>query len=537
MKQIFRVEGERITVEENSLDRVIRYLSPISGNRRFVARMKAAFSSSYRGASKRRNAGSGWQATGTDADSSTLFEVEELRDRSSDLIRNNAFALGAINTNVAHTIGTGLKLRPQIDHKLLGMSDDEADGWEESTEREFRFFYESVECDAARRMNGYQKQDLALRSALEKGDYFELMPEIPRAGSPYKLKLQGIEADRVTNPDNASDTLKLAGGIETDKHGAPLLYYIQTKHPGSIIEYSEAKWDSVQAFGKNTGRKNIIHLAKITRPGQRRSVPFLSPVMEDVKQFGRYQEAELMAAVVLGMVTTFLETDLNAPSQDNLGIIDTGQALESDGTMSMGNGSIVDLAPGQKANMANPGRPNTNFDPFILAILRNIGSALEMPYEVILKSYLSSFSASKAANNEMWKFTMNNRSWFSATYCQPIYENWMYEAVTMGRVTAPGFLSDAMTRKAYLGADWIGPAKGQIKEGEEVRAMQGRLSSMVSTIEEETIGISGRSFKRNIRQIAKERRILKDNGLILNQENEPTAQESAQLDAMEGANE
>lgn len=227
-----------------------------------------------------------------------------------------------------------------------------------------------------------------------------------------------------------------------------------------------------------------------------------------------------MAAIVSGMLTVFLESEASGNLRDGEGIVDTGETLESNGDMNLKNGAIVELEPGQKANIANPGRPNTAFDPFIMSILRYIGSALEIPHEVILKHFSVNFSAARAALNEAWKFFKARRVWLADCYCRPIYENWMWEAVSTGRIHAPGFMSDPMTRKAYLGSDWIGPARGQIKEGEEVKAMRGRLAAMVTTIDQETIEMTGKGFKQNIRQIVKERKTLKEAGLVLNKENE-----------------
>lgn len=47
--------------------------------------------------------------------------------------------------------------------------------------------------------------------------------------------------------------------------------------------------------------------------------------------------------------------------------------------------------------MVNPGRPNPNFDPFVIAVLKQIGAALEIPYEILIMAFSSNYSASRAA--------------------------------------------------------------------------------------------------------------------------------------------
>lgn len=69
------------------------------------------------------------------------------------------------------------------------------------------------------------------------------------------------------------------------------------------------KWTRVEAWGEKTGRRNVIHIMNRERIGQRRGVPFLAPVIEALKQLGRYTDAELVAAVVSGMFTVFIEKE------------------------------------------------------------------------------------------------------------------------------------------------------------------------------------------------------------------------------------
>ena len=66
-----------------------------------------------------------------------------------------------------------------------------------------------------------------------------------------------------------------------------------------------------------------LHLKDKTRPGQTRGVPYLAPVIELIKQLGRYTDAEVMAAVVSGMFTVFVHNETGnpefgtAPTMDN----------------------------------------------------------------------------------------------------------------------------------------------------------------------------------------------------------------------------
>lgn len=69
---------------------------------------------------------------------------------------------------------------------------------------------------------------------------------------------------------------------------------------------------------------------------------------------------------------------------------------------------------------------------------------------------------------EAWKMFKMRRTWLSNDFCQPIYEEWLSEAVAKGRVIAPEFFEDPIIRKAYSGAEWNGPTQGFLKSTDTI---------------------------------------------------------------------
>lgn len=524
MNYHFTLGGEAFTITENIFDRAIRFFDPILAHKRLESRVRLglfnAVAGGYTGASQSRRSLSSWNPAPLAADADVLYDLRILRARSRDLVRNEPIATGAVNTTVTNVIGPGLRLQCRIDREILKMSDAEADVWETKTEREFTMWSGSKDCDAARTQNFAGLQDLVFRSTLESGDALTMLLHIERPNNPYALALQIVEADRLVNQHFAAEGTMLlnghivAGGVEQDAAGAPIAYHILNQHPGAVFGNINWTWTIVPAFGAKTGRRNVLHHFKKLRPGQTRGVPFLAPVMESLKQLGRYTEAELMAAVISGFFTVFVKTQLDLPGGFNpmSPITETG-ATTNDDNVKLANGAIVSLAPGEDISTANPGRPNTAFDPFVQAIARQIGVGLEIPYEVLIKHFTASYSAARAALLEAWKFFNGRRAWVAADFCQPVYEAWMDEAVARGRITAPGYFKDPLMRAAYLGSKWIGPAKGQINERDEVVAATLRVDARLSTLDEETAQLNGGDFEDNIRQMSKEQRMLQEKGL------------------------
>jgi len=502
-----------IIPKPNLIDRIVEYVNPVAARKRLAARAAMAYAEGYAGASVTRRSLSGWFTIPRDADGDVLPYQGKLRERSRDLIRNAPVATGAIGLVVSNTVGQGLKLQARIDRDYLKIDDATAEAWESEVEREWALWAETQECDCARTLQFDGIQTLALRQVLENGDAFFLMTRFKRPPGMYLLKLQAIEGDRVTNPDYKSNSGTLSGGVEKDSYGAPIAYHVLQQHPYAMVSnVSAAKWDRLEAFNAKTGLRNMLHLYNVLRPGQTRGVPYLSPVIECLKQLDRYTDAELMAAVVAGMFTVFVKTEsgMGMPSWNPA---DEVGAATDDEDYKLGNGAIVGLAPNEDISTANPGRPNSQFDVFVQSILRQIGMALEIPYEVLIRHFSSSYSASRAALLESWRFFRTRRAWLVKNFCQPVYENWLTEAVAFGRVSAPGFFNDPKIRAAYCGSIWIGDAPGQIDPMKEVNAAEKRLNLGISTLDEETVLLTGGDFEKNLPRIRKERGLLADLGL------------------------
>ena len=109
------------------------------------------------------------------------------------------------------------------------------------------------------------------------------------------------------------------------------------------------------------------------------------------------------------------------------------------------------------------------------------------------------------------------RDWFADDFCQPIYEEWMAEAVARGRINAPGFVTDPARRKAYTACAWNGPARTNLNPVQEVEAAIKRVDACFSTASEETAQMTGGDYNRNIRQRAMEARRKREVDEITNQ--------------------
>lgn len=472
------------------------------------------------GASWRKKAVKGFNAPSGSPHEDIDFNNYTLRQRARMLYMAAPIATSAIKTNRTNVVGVGLRLKSRINREALGLSPEQAEAWQKQTEREFALWAENKRaCDATGINNFYGLQQLALISWLLSGDCIGVLKQykVDRL-LPYSLRVHLIESDRIAtpgnygtgtsvnyttgkNPDNGNT---IYDGVEVDSNGAVVAYHVRSSYPFEVGAPTTT-WARVLAYQEHTGLPNVVHVVECERPDQYRGVSYLAQVIEPLLQLRRYTESELMAAVIESFFTAFIKTE--APTDENpFNQVEPEPPGEPSGPneYSMGPGQVNVMEPGEDVVFADPKRPAGGFDAFVTAICSQIGAALEIPADLLLKKFNASYSASRAALLEAWKAFKMRREWLADDFCRPIYEVWMSEAVARGRIYAPGFFDNPAIHVAYLGSEWLGPSQGQLDPTKEITAEILACSEGFSTHEQSTIRLNGGQWDANVEQLLRE---------------------------------
>lgn len=461
-----------------------------------------------------------WNPFARSAARDTLPHLGTQRAASRELARTNPIAAGAINTSVDRIIGTGLAFVAAPDRRVLGWSADQAEEWKAHVQAEFSLWADDAQaCDLTGEQNFYQAQATAVRGTKESGDIFTLLPNAERTRmQPYALRFQLIEADRVGNPKGVMDSDEVAGGIKFGPGGRPLAAHIYDRHPGAgytakATNLHAGEWVNFQG---ESGRRRLLHHYKKLRPGQPRGVPYLAPVVDLIKQIGRFTDAEVEAAVINSFFTLIIETE-NGNTAPVWGVNNSTATVpgpQPADDIALGPAAVVGLAKGETAKFADPKRPNVNAIEFIHGLAGLIGMGLGIPREVLIKQFNSSYSASKAALLDAWVHFRSERFWAGLSFCQPIVETWLAEAVYLGRVKAPGFFSDPLLRWAYTRAAWPGDSMGSINPKDEVAAYTAAIDARLMTRERAEWELGGTDWNATFDQKWAEHQRLAKKGLL-----------------------
>lgn len=545
----------RVEIKPNIAERALNVVSPKAAVGLFHNRLRklqdeaineagVTMATGYgnHGASRTKNSLIGWLTGGGSPEDDSDLHGRVLRIRARDLDAGGGLARAATRTMKTNVIGSGLIPKPKIDFEALGISEEAAMEWQKLAKREFALWAESTACDAERRSNFYQLQQLAYLTMMLSGDTFALMPTFDIAGFPYKTHVRLLEADRICTPESSGDSTskdtdsggKIIDGVEFDANGMVVAYHITNRHPLASSDSRTIEYVAVQAYGSKTGFPNVLHVMTMERPGQARGIPFVAPMIEQLKQLSRYSDAELTANIIASMMTLFLTQEAGSGDNPNMGIEDAVSEAEKvttdDTRIELAPGAIYKLEPGTKPEMVGTSRANNSYGDYVTNLITQIGASMEIPGEVLMKKFNSNYSASRGALLEFWHMIPVARKNFVSKFNNPIYEAVIAEAVATGRLEAPGFFDDAMIRKAWCGVDWIGTNMGIIDPKKEVEAAIKRIATNISTEEREAAEFNGSDWAENIVQRRKEMKAAYDMAV----EFTPPAQVSAPIDGGAG---
>ena len=508
--------------EPSGLDRFFLKWTPRYGKRRMQGVVRSyiwtRWGGGYDAGSSRPKEFQEWEPDVDSAISALHPALYDIRARARDVCRNNPLAAGAMDSACRSVIGTGLRVRPMIDHEFLDVDEEAADEWNKQARRCFELWATPEGgCDISMNRSFEELQSLVFRGLFEGGDVLVLDRFLSGRESPYSSCVQTIEAEQVSNPENDADSEELAGGVEVEMDtGIVRAYHVSSEHPGHMNQ--APRWFRLPAYNEH-GQRVARLVYRPHRIGERRGVPWLAAVLKSMKQLDRFTNAELQAAVVSSFFTAFIFSEGGGMEDDPLGMGIEGDpgpegptaiARQEDGDIRLGHGLVTNLGPGEKVEFADPRRPNDLYRPFVEMMWQHIGIGLGIPYEVFTMRFQESYSAAKGALAEAAKTFRVSKTLIQTHFCEPAYKRVIAESVARGLLDAPGFFDDPLKMRAWCRASWMGDAVVSLDPEREIKAARERIAAAVSNIDRESREITGSTFDENIAQRLKEAALMKE---------------------------
>lgn len=409
------------------------------------------------GSTGRRAAG--WNASSLGVNTLLWGNLDQIRRRSRDEIRNNPWATSAIDNFEANVIGTGISPQWQIENETLRLQIQEA--WDEWTD----------EVSADGLLNFYGLEALSAREVFEAGEVLIRFHVRPASwGMSVPLGLQLIEGEQLPTFRNMPQTDpkgdSVFSGIRTDFRGRRVAYEMYRGNPGDSSQYANAyEIVSVPA-------SEIVHVFKPLRAGQLRGQPALTAVLALLYELEQYSDAELVRKKLAAMFAGFItQTDSQSPvmPQTPAGMNSAGQ----DTGTSIGKleaGTLQQLLPGE--DITFPQVPESgDFESALRVYLHKFAAGIGATYEQITGDLKGvNYSSIRAGLLEFRRrceqFQYNV---IVHQMCQPIAKRWLKEAVLCGRLNLPGYLDN---QRQYHKIRWDTPGWKWVDPAKEVQAYE-----------------------------------------------------------------
>jgi len=451
-----------------------------------------------------------WSPQIRSPDSEINFYRDRMVARSRDLVRNDGWASGGITRILDNTVGTHLRLSSNPDYRALhlrtgitGFDAVWADEFRRAAEALWRGYSENPGHynDVARQLTVGQQFRLAMRHKLIDGDALAVtywMPDrVGLGGSDYATSLMLIDPDRLSNPYQMVDTRYMRGGVEIDDYSVPVAYHIRNAEQNDWYNSVESMtWERV-AREEEDGWQRVIHDYDRDRVGQHRGVGVFTPVLAHAKMLAKYYGVELQAATIAATFGTYVTSPYDpALVQDALGggegeelpLYQSLRAEWANERPAMLNGArMPTLAPGESIESVSSDHPHGNFGEFAHEMLRTMAAALGLSAEQITQDWSkTNYSSARAALLESWKTLTRRSAEFKSNFANPVYANWLQEAMERGELPLPNGAPDYIECKtAYSRCDWLGVARGWIDPVKEKAGSILGMNAGLSTLKRE----------------------------------------------------
>ncbi len=376
-----------------------------------------------------------------------LQGLQNIRNRARDVSSNDWSGESGIQKWTTSLIGIGITPRfKRIKSKTRKL--ELTDLWND--------FVALADADCV--LNLYAMQTLVVRSWLDAGEVFvRRRARFNDEGLPVPLQLQIIEAEFCPMMDVDSYQglpvgHRIRSGIELDKRGKRVAYWLYKEHPGDGAMMMGLPDEMVRVAASD-----ICHVFEPKRPGQLRGVSMLAPVLNRLKTIENYDDATLTRQQMANMVVGFITRGLpSAGDDDDINPMTNADnvAGPSGPLVGMQPGLLQELDDGQSIEWSNPPEAGTDYPNYMRTQHMGTSAAAGLPYELFSGDIKEvSDRTLRVIINEFRRFA-EQRQWqiVIPMMCQRVIEWFALAAILAGKATPEEF--DDIRRVEHAPHGW-----------------------------------------------------------------------------------
>lgn len=394
--------------------------------------------------------------------------TEPLRRRARDSVANDWGGHAAVQKWTTSLVGIGII--PRWDDEALNES--------------YADFMREADADGV--LDGYGIQALGVTSWYSAGEVF-LRRRDRSLDAPLSVpvQVQLIESDYCPMFDSTSWPglpvgNRIRQGIELNKYGRRIAYWMFKEHPGEMVNKSPTPDQMIRIPASE-----ISHLFEPKRPGQLRGVSELANILIRIRSSADFEDAVLDRQKLANLFVAFIKRPPPPETADIEFDPLTGLPRYYD---AVGNplaalepGIMQELQPGEDVTFANPPEAGTTFSEYMRTSQLGTAAGGGLPYELFSGDIQNvSDRTLRVVINEFRRYC-EQRQWHLVIprLCQPMVDWWAEAMVLAGKLPMSRLREAKAATHNPHGWEYIHPV--QDVEG-KLKAIEGGLTSRSAEI-------------------------------------------------------
>lgn len=378
-----------------------------------------------------------WLATNTAINQELRQDLNKLRARGRDLVKNNDYAKkfsGMCSNNIIGPSGVRLQMTVQ-----------DAPG---KPDRMAKVAIESAWTRWCKMADITRQQDLrglcaGLMGAMPSDGEFlvrEVMGEA--AGNPFNYALQVIDVDRIDTQYNGIEPATgntVIMGVEVNNYRRPVALHIWTAHPQDYTGRHRMR--------ERVAIEEVIHGFKVDHAEQVRGIPWMAPGMLSLHHLGGFMFSAILAAEHGANHYGWIQSPTGEPppgwtdgGRDEGGAETgiTGGSKDVEQIMYVQPGQYDTLPAGYEVKPSTSKYPETSFGPFVKTALQRVASGWRVAYNSLANDLEGvSFSSIRSGTIEERDRWMEDQEWFIHIFMERVFQNWLLMALLSGAIRGP----------------------------------------------------------------------------------------------------
>lgn len=361
-----------------------------------------------------------WLATRDSINQELRADLDRLRARGRDLVKNNDYAakfVGMCKNNIVGPDGFMLQARTEFKPGVPDELDNAA--------IESAFARWSAACDLTGTMSLKDVCETIVGGLPSDGEFLVRFVRGAEARNPFNFAVQLIDVDRIDTGYHAQlqNGNRVVMGIERDVFGRPQAVYLFDGHP-----------NDGEASNRNRTRvpvDELVHRFKLEVAGQARGIPWMAPGMLSLHHLGGFKLAALLAAEHGANHYGFFVTEDGQPAFGE-------KDAATQQTIATSQPGVYDTLPSGTTFVPNDSKyPNEVFGPFVKVTLQRIASGWRVAYHSLANDLEGvSFSSIRSGTLEERDRWAADQAWFINAFLEPLYNEWLRMALLSGAITS-----------------------------------------------------------------------------------------------------